>query len=55
MERGGRRTPPNNRSLIVTRSRSDPNVILDPTTMLETTPDIPANPVTPVPQGIDVQ
>jgi hypothetical protein len=55
MARGGRRTPPNNRSPVVTRSHSDPNVILDPATTSETTPDIPTEPVTPVPQGIDVQ
>jgi hypothetical protein len=58
MAQGGRRTPQNNRSPVVTRSHSDPNVTLDPTTTSkatsETTPDIPVEPMTLVPQGIDV-
>jgi hypothetical protein len=55
MARGGRKTPPNNRSPVVMRSRSDPTVIPDPTTTSEATPDIPTEPVTLIPQGIDVQ
>ena len=55
MARGGRKTPPNNHSPTVTRSRSDPTVILDPTTTLEATPNILAEPMTPIHQGIDVQ
>jgi hypothetical protein len=55
MARGGRKTPPNNRSPVVTRSRSDTNVTLETTTTSNDTPDIPVEPVTPLPQGIDVQ
>jgi hypothetical protein len=55
MARGGRKTPPNNHSLVGMRSRSDTNVTLDPNTTSNTTPDIPIEPVTSVPQGIHVQ
>jgi hypothetical protein len=52
---GGRKTPPNNRSPVVTCSRSETNVTLDLATTSNTTPDILVEPMTPVPQGIDVQ
>jgi hypothetical protein len=55
MARGGRKTPPNNRSPIVTRSHSDNNVTLETTNTSNNTPDIPIELITPVPQGIDVQ
>jgi hypothetical protein len=55
MARGGRKTPPNNRSPVIMRSHSDTNVTLETTTTSNNTPDIPVEPVTPVPQGIDVQ
>lgn len=55
MAQGGRKIPPNNRSPVVMHSRSDPTVIPDPTTMSKSTPDIPIEPMTLIPQGIDVQ
>jgi hypothetical protein len=55
MAQGGHRNPPNNHSPVMTCIHLEPNIIHDPTTMLETTPNILAKPVTPVPQGIDVQ
>jgi hypothetical protein len=54
MAHGGRNTSPKNRSPVVKRSWSDSNVTLDPVTTSNTTPDIPVEPVTPVPQGIDL-
>jgi hypothetical protein len=55
MARGGRKTPPNNRSPIMMHSRLDTNVTLDLDTTSNATPDIPIEPMTPFPQGIDVQ
>lgn len=55
MARGGRKTPPNKRSPVVTHSHSETNVTLDPTTTSNTIHDILVESVTPVPQGIDIQ
>jgi hypothetical protein len=55
MARGDHNTPPNKRSLVITRSRSDTNIILETTTTSNDTPGIPVEPVTPLPQGINVQ
>jgi hypothetical protein len=56
MARGGRKTPPpHTRTHVVTRSHSDNNVTLETTTTSNDNPDIPVEPVTPVPQGVDVQ
>jgi hypothetical protein len=56
MARGGRKTPPpHTRSPVVTRSRSDNNVTLETTTTSNDNPEILVEPVTPVPQGADVQ
>jgi hypothetical protein len=54
MTRGGRKTPTNNRSPIVTRSHSDPTIILDLATMSEATPDSIVELVTPIPEGFNV-
>jgi hypothetical protein len=51
MARGGRKTPPNNRSPVRTHSRSDSTVVSNTTTTSETEPVIPLNqhsPSTPV-------
>ena len=56
MAHGGRKTPPpHTRSPVITRSRSDNNVTLETTTTSNDNPEIPIEPVTPVPQGVDVQ
>jgi hypothetical protein len=56
MERGGRKTPPpHTRSPVVTHSRSDNNVTFETTITSNENPKIPVEPVTPVPQGVDVQ
>jgi hypothetical protein len=55
MERGGRKTPPHTRIPVVMRNRSDISVTLETTTTSNDTPNIPIEPVTTIPQGIDVQ
>jgi hypothetical protein len=56
MARGGRKTPPpHTLTLVVMHSLSDNNVTLETTTTSNDNPDIPVEPVTPVPQGVDVQ
>ena len=55
MTRGGRKTPTNNRSPIVTHSLSDPTIIPDLATTSEATPDSTVEIVTPIPEGFDVQ
>ena len=56
MARGGLKTPPpHTLSLVVTRSHSDNNITLETKTTSNDNPHIPIEPVTPVPQGIDVQ
>jgi hypothetical protein len=55
MARGGRKTPPNNHFLVVMCSRSETNITIETTTTSNDNLDIPIEPVTPLPQGIDVQ
>jgi hypothetical protein len=56
MAHGGRKTPPpHTRTPVVTRSHSDNNITLETKTTSNDNPDIPVEPVTPVPQGVDVQ
>jgi type II secretory pathway component PulM len=56
MARGSRKTPPpHTRSPIVTRSHSDNNVTSQTTTTSNENPQITIEPVTPNPQGSDVQ
>jgi hypothetical protein len=56
MARGGRKTPPpHTHSPIVTRSHSDNNVTSQTTTTSNENPQITVEPVTPNPQGSDVQ
>jgi hypothetical protein len=56
MARGGHKTPPpHTRSPVVMHSRSDNNITLETTTTSNDNPEIPIEPVTPVPQGADVQ
>jgi hypothetical protein len=55
MAHGGRNNPQKNCSPIVMHSRSDTNVTHNLTTTSSTTPDFPIEPVTLIPQGIDVQ
>jgi hypothetical protein len=56
MARGSRKTPPpHTRSPIVTQSHSDNNVTSETTTTSNENPQIPVEPVTPNPQGADVQ
>jgi hypothetical protein len=56
MARGSRKTPPpHTRSPVVTRSHSDNNVTLETTTTSNDNPEFPVEPVTPAPQGADVQ
>jgi hypothetical protein len=47
--------PPQTRTPVVTHSCSNTNFTLETTTTSNDTPDIPVEPVTPFPQGIDVQ
>jgi hypothetical protein len=55
MERGGRKTPPNNRSAFITHIFSDSTVVPNKTTTYEAQPIILVEPATPLLQGIDVQ
>jgi hypothetical protein len=56
MARGSRKTPPpHTRSPVVTRSHSDNNVTSETTTTSNENPEILVEPVTPNPQGADVQ
>jgi len=55
MAHGGRKTPPHAHTPVVTPSLSDTNVTLETTTTSNDNPDISVEPVTPLPQGIDVQ
>jgi hypothetical protein len=56
MARGVRKNPPpHTLTLVVTRSRLDNNITLETSTTSNDNPDIPFEPMTPVPQGIDVQ
>jgi hypothetical protein len=53
---GGLKTPPPHTcSPVVTCSRSDNNVTLETKTTPINNPDILVEPVTPVPQGVDLQ
>jgi hypothetical protein len=56
MARGGcKNPPPHTRSPIVTRSRSDKNIVSQTTTTSNDIPQITVEPVTPNPTGSDVQ
>jgi len=56
MAHGGRNTPPpHTHAPIVMRSHSENNITLETTTTSNDNPDIYIEPVTPVPQGVDVQ
>jgi hypothetical protein len=56
MARGGSKTPPpHNRSPVVMCSHSDNNVTLETTITSNDNPGILIEPMTPVPQGDDVQ